>query len=193
MKHEQQMVRDWMVRFGQETPSGKPVIPSLDIRKLRAKLIMEETLETIAGLGIRCSIKKSASSVGLDAEYIFEEHPSFEPSLVEIADGIADSLVVLLGTAVACGIDIKPVFDEVMRSNDSKLWYHKDMYEKYGTYFMPSTMEIGDSYFPETDRKATLVMYNNDGISVWLVKDRDGKVIKSPSYSPASIEGILQT
>lgn len=40
--------------------------------------------------------------------------------IVELADGIADSIWVLLGLASACGIDMQPVWDEVRASNMSK-------------------------------------------------------------------------
>jgi predicted HAD superfamily Cof-like phosphohydrolase len=41
-------------------------------------------------------------------------------NLVEVADGIVDSMVVLLGTAVTCGIDIRPIWDAVHRANMAK-------------------------------------------------------------------------
>jgi len=40
--------------------------------------------------------------------------------LVKIADGIADSIVVLLGTAVTYGIDMRPIWDKVHKSNMAK-------------------------------------------------------------------------
>jgi predicted HAD superfamily Cof-like phosphohydrolase len=44
-----------------------------------------------------------------------------EGSLVEIADGCADAIVVILGTCLEYGIPIEKVFAEVMRANMSKL------------------------------------------------------------------------
>ena len=41
-------------------------------------------------------------------------------NLTEIADGIVDSIVVLLGTAVTYGIDIRPIWNEVHRTNMAK-------------------------------------------------------------------------
>ncbi len=40
--------------------------------------------------------------------------------LADIADGIVDSIYVLLGTAVSYGIDIRPVWDIVHRANMAK-------------------------------------------------------------------------
>lgn len=40
--------------------------------------------------------------------------------IVEVADGLADLIVVALGCAAECGIDLGPVFDEVMKSNATK-------------------------------------------------------------------------
>ena len=89
----------------------KPTCPSIEILELRVKLIEEEVHET------------------LDAMYELQErnapwdyvHP-FPPELMaKIADGIADSIVVLIGTALAYGIPLQKVWDEVHRSNMDKV------------------------------------------------------------------------
>jgi len=113
---QQEQVKEFMRVFGQETPD-KPTIPSLKIRKLRAKLILEEALEEIDALGLcvegQCDIVES----------------NIEPDLVLIADGLADSHYVgYLGTAIACGINnMDEIFDEVHRSNMAKLWTDKEV------------------------------------------------------------------
>lgn len=48
----QQRVEEFMGKFGQEVPD-KPTMPDEDTRLLRAKLIFEETLETIYALGFK--------------------------------------------------------------------------------------------------------------------------------------------
>ena len=187
MKEAQTRVRDCMMKFGQETHNCNPTIPSLEIRKLRAKLILEEALETIAGLGISLTIItedwEDVPNISID-DFIIKQAKGKE-NLVSIADGIADSLVVQLGTAVACGIDIEPIFEEVMRSNDSKLWFEEEV-------ALETTYEGDDSSFSENDKHYEFVGEDwNMENRQWLVKDKDGKVIKSPSYSPANIASLL--
>lgn len=94
MKKQQEMVREFMEKAGQETPEI-PQVPNPLVQVLRLRLHKEEAVEE------------------LDQAFMRND-------LVLIADSLADSLVVILGTAVACGINIEPIFDEVMRSNMSK-------------------------------------------------------------------------
>jgi predicted HAD superfamily Cof-like phosphohydrolase len=70
-----------------------------------------------------------------------------EKDLPAIAKELADLLYVVYGTAVSLGIDMEPVFQEVHRSNMSKV----------GGY-----------------------------------KREDGKWVKPPTYSPASLDKILE-
>lgn len=93
MKKEQEMVREFMKAAGQECP-GELRMPNWQVCTLRLKLIYEETRELQTAL--------------------------FDKDFVETADAIGDLLVVVLGTAVACGIDIEPIFNEIHRSNMTK-------------------------------------------------------------------------
>lgn len=83
-----------MKKAQQETPEH-PAIPLLPIRLLRLKLIKEEYDELADAL-----INKQ--------------------DLVQSYDAILDLLVVVIGTAVAMGMEIEPGWQEVHRSNMSK-------------------------------------------------------------------------
>jgi predicted HAD superfamily Cof-like phosphohydrolase len=87
-------VRQFMERF-EFTVSEQPTQQPEKVRAFREALISEEVSETLEAL-------KSGD-------------------LVELADGIADAIYVLLGTAVSYGLNIRPVWDEVHRSNMAKL------------------------------------------------------------------------
>lgn len=54
-------------------------------------------------------------------------------NLVEVADGIADSIYVLVGTAISYGIPIDRIFREVHRSNMTKTAIKAMDGHKYGT------------------------------------------------------------
>ena len=94
MTLEQQQVRDWMKKAGQVT-NEHPTIPEMTLSVFRLSLIQEEVEEL--------------------AEALSKE------SLVQAADAMADILYVVLGTSVSLGIDLEPVFQEIHRSNMTKL------------------------------------------------------------------------
>jgi predicted HAD superfamily Cof-like phosphohydrolase len=178
MTQEQRNVLEFHRTFGL-TVNEKPTIASLEDRKLRAALILEEAIETIyKGLGLDLSIFEVTHNLSELPEAIKLGEASFfhdrEPSLVELADGLSDSGYVNNGTAVTFGIDLEPINDEVHRSNMSKLWRADE------TPAMPegSTATAVRSGYPH-DR--TLI-----------VKRADGKVLKSPSYRPANLAPILE-
>lgn len=90
MTEQEKQVREFMQKAGQEVPA-KPTMPSENIIALRQSLIVEEASELA------------------DAT-----------TIVEAADAIGDLLYVVLGAAVAYGIDLEPIFEEIHRSNMSK-------------------------------------------------------------------------
>lgn len=100
-------VKRFMELAGQETPAY-PAIPSEEVRKLRANLIMEEAAETVAALGFT-------------VEYSFKPDPDKKLDLVEIIDGCCDLSVVNEGTLIACGVPDRPFLEEVDQNNLDKI------------------------------------------------------------------------
>ena len=95
------MSKDWyrdVIQFCVEVKGDSypdyPHIPELKDKTLWKKLVGEEIQETLTAIR--------------------------EDNLVKIADGIADSIVVLLGTAVCYGIDMRPIWNEVHKTNMAK-------------------------------------------------------------------------
>ena len=93
-----------MRKAGQELPV-RPEVPHVDVRRLRATLILEEAHETIMALGF--------SPVDLSREF-------YHPDIVSIADGCADLSVVTIGTLSACGIPDRRLLETVDRWNNAK-------------------------------------------------------------------------
>ena len=87
-------VKEFMTTFGQEV-KNKAEFPNEKIVELRKKLIDEEFNEL-----------KDAIN---------------ENDLIEVADALTDILVVTYGAGVAFGIDLDKCFEEVQKSNMSKL------------------------------------------------------------------------
>ncbi len=115
----------------------------------------------------------SLKDAELRSRLITEEHSEFRQAsqleeLVEIADAIGDLLYVVFGAAVTYGIDAEAVFLEVHRSNMSKLRKESEIVDMKPGWTVAK--KVGDRY---------------------VVKDANGKAIKSPSYSPADIKGVI--
>ena len=87
-------VKEFMQKFKQEVKS-KPSFPDENIIKLRINLIKEELLELEEALN--------------------------QKNIEETADALTDILYVTYGAGHAFGIDLDKCFDEVQKSNMSKL------------------------------------------------------------------------
>ena len=117
-------VKKFMETFGQEVKS-KPAFPSEKIFKLRYDLIKEELDE-------------------------FQEALN-DKNLKEVADSLTDILYVTYGAGHAFGIDLDKCFDEVQRSNMSKLGADgQPIYNEHGkvmkgpNYFEPNLKKFID-------------------------------------------------
>ena len=115
-------VKEFMQKFKQEVKS-KPSFPGDSIIKLRINLIKEELLELEEALN--------------------------EKNIEETADALTDILYVTYGAGHAFGIDLDKCFDEVQKSNMSKLdKFGNPIYNNQGKvmkgplYFKPNFKKI---------------------------------------------------
>jgi predicted HAD superfamily Cof-like phosphohydrolase len=165
-----QVAVDKFMRLGGQEVPAKPTIPSLEVRKLRAKLILEEALE----------IKYDQD--GQPYEVYYNEIPKLEieecgnPNLKEIVDGCCDLRVVTTGTLSACGInDIRP--QELVDENnlDKFKWTFKDAM----------------AYCAEHKECQYTWHQNLFEPTYAIVVRSDGKIIKPPSHKPPQLENEI--
>lgn len=106
------MVEEFMLRAGQRVRL-KPEVMTEEERRLRARLIIEEVLETInKGLGIDVMIYDETMVVR-EAELHMEIARPM--NMIELVDGCCDTKVVVTGTLSAAGIpdvDAQRIIDE---------------------------------------------------------------------------------
>lgn len=111
----QRRIELFMHKAGQVVEQ-KPIMADAKIRLLRAKLILEEALETVHALGfIACCggtwmLKNQVELV-----------PCAVPDMVEIVDGCCDLSVVTIGTLSAFGVKDEPVLRLVDENNLEKI------------------------------------------------------------------------
>lgn len=77
-----------------EVINSSPIIPNENTTGLRYHLIQEEVIELLSAID--------------------------KNDIIKIADGIADSLVVIIGTAISYGLPVYDIFLEAHRANMSK-------------------------------------------------------------------------
>ncbi len=118
-KSEHQRRVEEFMRLAKQTVPEKPVIPGRDVRYLRAKIIFEEALETIEGLGFSVVVTGGHRVLSKDC-YDLSSDGHIPPDLVEIVDGCADLRVVTTGTLSACGVPDRLVQFEVDQNNLAK-------------------------------------------------------------------------
>lgn len=100
---------------------GSYIIPSQEIRELRARLILEEALETINALGFDVLVEEQGNygTMPVDMKEVSFGSTN-QPHLEDIIDGCCDLEYVTKGTLVACGVPDIPHLQEVCRANNAK-------------------------------------------------------------------------
>ncbi len=119
--NHQQRVLEFMLRAKQDCPMT-PKIPDEKVRLLRARLILEEALETIDALGVTvrtCEESGDKDLIPISMEFL-KFYADKKPDIVGVADGCADVSVVTTGTLIAFGIRDEPLLECVDASNLSK-------------------------------------------------------------------------
>lgn len=101
---------------GQYIPAERYTMPDHDTRLLRARLILEEAVETIKGLGF--SIWAYYDHIG--QAYGVMDDEVYTPDLEQIIDGCCDVQYVTTGTLVACGVPDEVHIAEVTAANARK-------------------------------------------------------------------------
>ncbi len=111
-------VREFMQKVGQETPSS-PLIPDEKTRLLRAKLILEEAIETIQAMGVEVRLRDTEGQAGVVTvdPHELEFSINGEVDLEGVVDGCADISVVTIGTLISFGVDDEPILEEVDSAN----------------------------------------------------------------------------
>ncbi len=107
----QQRVEEFMARAGQAVPD-KPTLPDAETCLGRARLHLEETLETIEALGFyvyRDNLAKHGFNVG--------RNWFVQPDLTAIIHECCDLQFVATGTLSACGVPDRPFIREVDQAN----------------------------------------------------------------------------
>jgi predicted HAD superfamily Cof-like phosphohydrolase len=178
----QQDIVTLMKQYNQQVKES-PELPDPGTRLLRARLVFEEALEFVRGCG--CTVTKTVA--GEDQAAVIDEitvvlDPNGTPDFVEYVDGCIDQLVVTYGALNAAGVKAQPAWDEVQRSNMSKAWPHCGVCDV--VLVQNAALEL---VHPQ-DANA----HNGDWKPILKIHKRaDGKVIKSPTYSPADIKRVI--
>jgi predicted HAD superfamily Cof-like phosphohydrolase len=174
-----------MTQFNQEIKPS-PELPDPQTRLLRARLVFEEALEFVRGCG--CTVTTAAAPDEGEGKPVIDDigvvlDPNGSPDLVEYVDGCIDQLVVTYGALNAAGIRAQSAWDEVQRSNMSKAWPHCSVCDM--------VLERGPG--PELVHPEDANAHSGGWTTILkLHKRADGKVIKSPTYSPADLKRVIE-
>ena len=127
MTTTREQIREFHRCFGAPVESLLVESPSLESRILRAKLLLEEVVETITlGLGLKVYVDAWPKGSALDESGALPcdidiVDVGAEVDLIELADGLGDVNVIIHGTAHTFGMNLDRVTTEIHRSNMSKL------------------------------------------------------------------------
>lgn len=127
MSRLQTQIDEFHMAMGQDDVNV-PTDPSDEVRMRRARLIMEEAMETCFAL-VGAS---DANDIGDEMwRMCAKKRGCLASDIVEIVDGCADTMVVACGTLCELGVADDPILDLVMRSNMAKIGGGRDENGKF--------------------------------------------------------------
>jgi predicted HAD superfamily Cof-like phosphohydrolase len=182
----QEQVREFHNTFRHPTPDSLTSL-SVSYRDLRLKLIMEEFLELVKASGFtvvvqpdnqnhNCVVRVEGTTAPTLGRIEFQHVEGSIQDPVEMADGLGDIAYVVYGFAVAMGINLNAVTDEIHDSNMSKLDANGEPILNHcvGTHITPDAWKTCE--IPSHMRDQNLPM---------------GKVLKSPNYRKPDIAKVI--
>ena len=119
MKYHNTPVEEFHTAFGHPV-NVEPTVPNAATRLLRVKLIAEELTELAKASGVYVSITPDPAMEDLHAVQVLI-NPASPPDLIEVADALGDLRYVVDGANLVYGLPGQGVFEEIHRSNMSKL------------------------------------------------------------------------
>lgn len=211
----QRQIADFMTRCDQAV-AAYPQLPADDIKILRIRLMVEELLGAIDPNEFLVDENgQLIQDVGAYTELLIKNKSNelvasiLKGDLVGIADGIADVLYVVIGTAIAYGINIQEVFNEVHRSNLSKtVWNEEEQRytiekDEYGKGIKPPTYspaeiepiihrQITDGIDYERTQQGYLVERTQimDGIDLVEISVPEDSILREPLEDSVDVGGF---
>lgn len=148
---------------------------NIKLRKLRLKLLFEEIAELSHAMGTDDTLAELCNSVLHSDKFNNTEYDK-----VETIDALCDIQYVLSGAVLALGYkDIfDDAFDEVQRSNMSKMCENTSQAEDTIKYYQEERGELLSMEIVEKDGK-------------YIVVRSDGKIMKNVHYSPANLNQFI--
>lgn len=131
-------------------PTGMRETPTHELKLQLLKLIAEELVETSEALGIDMLI-----TIAEGKEVYATRDTSFAYNRIEAADGLGDILVTVYGAAARLGLPINEVFNEIHKSNMSKV-------NADGTVTLIDGKIQKPSHFKKPDIQKVLDNYESD-------------------------------
>jgi predicted HAD superfamily Cof-like phosphohydrolase len=121
LKSETQKRIELFMRASGQTVNDRPAVPNRIDRILRAKLLWEETLETIEALGVVVRDFTDTPITKGCRDISFEDAGDNAVDLVEAIDGCIDVIVIATGTLSTLGVPDTPHQIEVDNANLRKI------------------------------------------------------------------------